>query len=73
MSNVVEAASPYLYPCVIQYSLIATGMCYVIHGLDKRTSKYLKHCGILFLKVRAIDEKINTILWIEDSITNYVG
>lgn len=25
MNNVVEAASPYLYPCVIEYSLIATG------------------------------------------------
>ena len=36
MSNVVEAASPYLYPCVIQYSLVATGMFYVIDSLDKR-------------------------------------
>ena len=25
LGSVVEAASPYLYPCTIQYSLVATG------------------------------------------------
>ena len=50
MSNVVEAASPYLYPCVIQYSLIATGMYYQgchVSGKSQGKTKFSPGQGIV--------------------------
>ena len=36
MGHVVKSASPYLYPCTIQYSLIAAGKLYkVINGTQQ--------------------------------------
>lgn len=55
MSNVVEAASPYLYPCVIQYSLIATGTLLV----NQSFAEFISSLILISYRIEEISVKLH--------------
>ena len=70
MSEVVENASPYLYPCTIEYSLIAAGEALVMARFDFSEALPVQRCLVHLDAVSSWTDdlcQVFVLLYVEES------